>query len=561
MPHRHQGLLAAALYLALPGVPLASADATPAAPDEAAATLKKINHFVIIYQENHSFCNLYGGWEGVTGRNDADAAHRVQVNQAGAAFGCLHQGDLNLSSPPLPGTCNDPANGITSAFPNAPFRLDDYLDTADRTCPEPGAKAPNGVLKGQGLPGGCTADLVHRFYQEIYQLHAGRMDRYVTGSDATGLTMGYYDTTRLPVYRYLHAPSHPSYAIADHFFQAAFGGSFLNHQWLVAAATPVFADALADGSAGDLHSVVDTAGMPKEYPLYHPAGPVKDAALTVQCPAPVAGLACGDFAVNTIQPAFQPYLPGTPVAKRLPALTGRTIGDTLSAAGIDWAWYAGGWSNANGDLDAPGWTNGTGPACADPAANPDATFPHCPDRLFQYHHQPFNYFATYAPGTPARAAHLRDEQEFIALAQTPGEVCKLKPVSFVKPSGADNEHPGYASEGVGEDHLVGLIRSVAEGACGKDTMIIVTYDEFGGQWDQVPPPGQGATAGPHDRWGPGTRIPALIVMPYLTAEAVVDRAAHDTTAILATIEHRYGLAPLGARDAAVTDLSTVFAAH
>jgi phospholipase C len=44
---------------------------------------------------------------------------------------------------------------------------------------------------------------------------------------------------------------------------------------------------------------------------------------------------------------------------------------------------------------------------------------------------------------------------------------------------------------------------------------------------------------------------------------VVDRAQHDTTSILATIEHRFGLSPMGAatRDAAVNDLSTVFRAH
>jgi phospholipase C len=42
---------------------------------------------------------------------------------------------------------------------------------------------------------------------------------------------------------------------------------------------------------------------------------------------------------------------------------------------------------------------------------------------------------------------------------------------------------------------------------------------------------------------------------------VVDSAQHDTTSILATIEHRFGLAPLGARDAAVKDLSTVFRAR
>ena len=89
-------------------------------------------------------------------------------------------------------------------------------------------------------------------------------------------------------------------------------------------------------------------------------------------------------------------------------------------------------------------------------------------------------------------------------------------------------------------------------------MVIVTYDEFGGQWDHVPPPGQGNNNGPHDVWGPGTRIPALVIAPHLKGDFVVDSTEHDTTSILATIEHRYGLAPLGSRDAAVPDMSSVF---
>ena len=91
-------------------------------------------------------------------------------------------------------------------------------------------------------------------------------------------------------------------------------------------------------------------------------------------------------------------------------------------------------------------------------------------------------------------------------------------------------------------------------------MVIVAYDEFGGQWDHVPPPGQGNDNGPHDIWGPGTRIPALVVAPHLKGDFVVDSTEHDTTSILATIEHRFGLDPLGTRDAAVPDLSTAFAA-
>src|SRR5207302_1752130 len=83
------------------------------------------------------------------------------------------------------------------------------------------------------LSGGCTRDIVHRFYQEQYQLNGGNQNRYTTGSDAVGLTQGYYNTRTLPIYTYLHGDDHPKYAIADNFFQAAFGGSFLNHQWLI----------------------------------------------------------------------------------------------------------------------------------------------------------------------------------------------------------------------------------------------------------------------------------------------------------------------------------------
>jgi phospholipase C len=126
--------------------------------------------------------------------------------------------------------------------------------------------------------------------------------------------------------------------------------------------------------------------------------------------------------------------------------------------------------------------------------------------------------------------------------------------------GAENEHPGYASTPNGNSKLTHVLQYIEGGNCKKDTMVIVTYDEFGGAWDHVPPPGQGGTAGPHDQFGPGTRIPALIIAPGLQASFGVDSKEHDTTSILATIEHRYGLAPLATRDAQVSDLSSIWSA-
>lgn len=523
-------------------------------------------HIVVIYEENHSFDNLYGNWEGVNGIGDADPAHTVQVGQNGTPYTCLLQNDVNLTAPdPLTPTCTDTTTGksFVSHFPNAPFRIDDYITPADTTCPAPGVFAANGVKKGTGLPGGCTRDLVHRFYNEQYQLNGGQQNRYTTASDADGLTQGYYDTRALPIYKYLHGPGHPPYVIADNFFQAAFGGSFLNHQWLVAAATPVAAGAVQDGGTDDLHSKVDANGMPAKTDLYTPLGDVKDSPLTSKCDnLGKPGLLCGDFAVNTIQPWYQPYAPGTADARRLKPLTNPTIGDRLSAKGVDWAWYSGGWSNAAGDVGAPGWTNGNGPTCADQAALATAVYPNCPDKLFQFHHQPLAYFQSFAPGTAARAQHLRDEQEFLSLANDSRRDCRLKPVSFVKPIGAENEHPGYASVSSGSSHLVDLLKAIKSGRCAKDTMIIVTYDEFGGQWDHVPPPGQaGGPAGPHDLSGPGTRIPALVLAPHLRHRFAVDDTSHDTTSILSTIEQRFGLEPLSTRDAAAAPLTSVFAAH
>lgn len=120
-------------------------------------------------------------------------------------------------SAPLSDTCDNTTGGtFPSHFPNAPFSIDDYISPDDVTCP-PVLSAfsfPNGLRKGginpangQVVPGarsgGCTRDIVHRFYHEIFQLNGGQQNRYVLGSDAAGLVMGTYDTTRLPVYRYL----------------------------------------------------------------------------------------------------------------------------------------------------------------------------------------------------------------------------------------------------------------------------------------------------------------------------------------------------------------------
>jgi phospholipase C len=360
-----------------------AATASGSSSDNDQKSLRGFDHIVVIYEENHSFDNLYGGWEGVNGLQNASAANWTQRDQNGVAWPCLQQLDVNLTTPPQGKVCsgtNALGAAFDSAFLNKPFTIDPLIGPSDKTCPAPGVFAPNGVLKDSvgALPGGCTRDIVHRFYQEQYQIDGGKQDRYATGSDAAGLVMGVYDTKALPIYQYLHSNGHPAYAILDDFFQGAFGGSFLNHQYLIAAAAPV------DNLAADAskHSILDADGFPNStasYVLHKVANgvAVNDGVLTQACglQTTIASLACGNYGVNTMQPSWQPKSASGAV---LPPQTGTTIGDRLDDAGVDWAWYAGGWSNAAGLVGDPGWTNGAGPTCSDPDAMANAFYPIAP---------------------------------------------------------------------------------------------------------------------------------------------------------------------------------------
>src|SRR6185312_9406988 len=94
----------------------------------------------------------------------------------------------------------------------------------------------------------------------------------------------------------------------------------------------------------------------------------------------------------------------------------------------------------------------------------------------------------------------------------------------------------------------------------KSTLIIVTYDEFGGQWDHVSPPGTGNTQGAHDLFGPGTRIPALVIGQRIKHDGV-DHTVYDTTSIMRTIEEQWHLQPVASRDAVVNDLGRAVRPH
>src|SRR5947207_14870588 len=80
--------------------------------------LSGINHIVVIYEENHSFVNLYGGWAGVNGRASATPAQWTHLTQVGAAYTSLPQNDVNLPA---------------CSLPNHPFSIDTYIPATSPT--------------------------------------------------------------------------------------------------------------------------------------------------------------------------------------------------------------------------------------------------------------------------------------------------------------------------------------------------------------------------------------------------------------------------------------------
>ena len=392
---------------------------------------------------------------------------------------------------------------------DAPPQIDD-AGTAYQQLPQTETHLPQTIPNGpfaldQYIPvnADTSTDLTNNFYEEQRQIHGGKMDQFVLyDSAAKGLTMGYYHTANLPL-----AAEAAKYTACDHFFHGIYGGSLQNHIFLISAGVATFAGAPATVKRAVLDAngapVADANGKPQDGPLT-PDGHL----------------------IGTLFPAATPHPPATPADQLVPPQTFPTIGDRLSERNLDWAWYSEGWSAIN----------------SNPALNDAGTDP---ETLFQYNHQPFVYFQGYGDGEPGRA-HLKDEADFITAAQAG----TLPAVSFVKPDGIDNEHPNYTDVISGEGHALQLIDAVRNGPNWADTAIIVTYDENGGFWDHVAPP-QG------DQWGPGTRVPTFVVSPF-ARKAYVDSTVYDTSSILAFIERRWGLAPLGARDASAADLTNAF---
>lgn len=430
---------------------LLSCQTTPTVVDPS----EKIDHIVVIYLENHSFYNLFAAFPDVDNR--LPDAYKGQVDAGGRLYKNLPQvteyGGKKVDA-------RFPKN-----LPNTTFPIDQYVKISDKI-PDPS----------------------HEFYTHIAQVNGGKMDGFARLSKVGGLPMGYYDMSKTRLWQYAQ-----EYTLADHFFQSAWGGSFINHQYLIAAQTPLF-----ESAPESMKTVLDKKGVVKKGGLLTPDG----------------------YAVNTVQPRLAPYDPKyKDEAQRLQPLDYANIGDRLTEAKISWGWYAGGWKQI---------LNGQNP------------------KDFQYHHQPFLYFAKYGPGTDGRREHLKDEDDMM----TELKEHRFPQVVFYKPVGDENAHPGYSDVESGDQKVYQLVEALKQSPYWKKTLIVITFDEHGGFWDPAQPPAV-------DKWGPGTRIPAIFVSP-LVKKGHIDRTTYETTSILSFLEKRFGLPPLTDRDRKADPLSGIF---
>ena len=466
--------------------------------------LLQIDHIVVIYAENRSFDHLYGLFPGAEGVAQATAEQKTQLDHDGTPLPTLPPVYVN----------GKPSDTFPKSLPNGPFRIDapPVSRRMDEVLPSP----------------------IHNYYQNIEQINGGRNNMFVSMSTVGAWVMGHFDGSQMRLWKWAQ-----EYTLADHFFMGAFGGSFLNHQWLICACTPVHKDAPAN-----VRPQLDENGHLRKRPDSPPSvmsGPVRvfDGRVSLD-----------GFTVNTSQAPYQPSGIGPadggsldladPKHAPVPPQTAKTIGDTLSARGVSWAWYAGGWRDALADGRR--------------VSSEKRSVIYATQRgqiAFQPHHQPFNYYARFAPGTPDRERHLKDYGDLVKAIDSGS----LPQVSFYKPVGRLNQHPSYTDLVQGDAHIDELLQRLRASPQWKNMAIIITYDENGGYWDHVPPP---SGPGWGDRWGPGTRIPAIIVSPF-ARRGFVDKTPYDTTSIIKFITLRFGLEPLpGVREKA-GDLTGAFA--
>ncbi len=125
----------------------------------------------------------------------------------------------------------------------------------------------------------------------------------------------------------------------------------------------------------------------------------------------------------------------------------------------------------------------------------------------------------------------------------------LPQVSWVIPSGPLSEHPPSKTS-TGMNYVTTLVNAVMQSSQWKSSAIFISWDDWGGFYDHVPPPSV-------DQYGLGIRVPGLIISPY-ARQGFIDHKTYSFESWLRIVEERFGISPMQARDNNALDMTDAF---
>jgi len=219
-----------------------------------------------------------------------------------------------------------------------------------------------------------------------------------------------------------------------------------------------------------------------------------------------------------------------------------TMANLLDNAGLGWKYYStkGGGTDFGGSI----WT---APNTLQEICVPDPTFQTCTGMEWANHVD-------------------LNPSDFLGDALGTGKFgCNLANVSWVIPTGANSDHPG-GSKG-GPDWVASVVDAVGQSTCTdtingqsfsywQDTAIVITWDDFGGWYDHVPPQ---ILNSPEGGYQLGIRVPLIFVSAY-TPVGLINNYNHDFGTILRFVERNFGLVQgaLGFADQRATNAFAAF---
>jgi phospholipase C len=393
-------------------------------------------------------------------------------------------------------------------------------------------------LTGPAMPfDAFTADTIHQYFQMFQQMDCAIDEEHVSKKNPTGClhdlqsavtttfstppggtphdtgqTMAFFNMQNgdAPFFKFLA----DAYTMSDNYHQPVHGGTGPDSQPLGFADQVFFSDGKGNPATPPANNIYNPDPQPGTLNLYaHRAqwfncsdpGQPGIAAITDYLKAlPYAvDTRCGPGqywqAVN-VSPAFTPK--GLPTKGLVvPPTTQRSIGDVLTARGISWKYYGGGF---NADATASPFNGSYCDIC-----------------------NPFEYQAGY-PGMVAD--HMRDVTDlFTDLASG-----TLPAVSYVKPDGTMDGHPASSKWSLFEafaENIIELAQSNKE--LWAETAIFVTVDEGGGYYDS-------GFIQPVDFFGTGPRIPMIAVSPFSTGGRV-SHAYNEHSSFVKFVERNWKL--------------------